>query len=71
MVFLDQSIDTGTANGRLVFHIMASLSEYEADLTRQRVLEGLESARERSGGTLPVVGLASLLTSARTLRSFQ
>lgn len=54
--FLDQQIDTSTANGRLVFHIMASLSEYEADLTRQRVLEGLEAARERRGGEMPVRG---------------
>ncbi|HUN34164.1 MAG TPA: recombinase family protein [Trebonia sp.] len=56
VIFMDQHIDTSTANGRLVFHIMASLSEYEADLTRQRVLEGLEAARERRGGTLPARG---------------
>jgi DNA invertase Pin-like site-specific DNA recombinase len=56
VVFMDQHIDTSTANGRLVFHIMASLSEYEADLTRQRVLEGLEAARERRGGNLPTRG---------------
>jgi DNA invertase Pin-like site-specific DNA recombinase len=56
VVFMDQDIDTSTANGRLIFHIMASLAEYEADLTRQRVLEGLESARERRGGKLPVRG---------------
>jgi len=56
VIFVDQHIDTSTANGRLVFHIMASLSEYEADLTRQRVLEGLEAARERRGGTMPTRG---------------
>jgi DNA invertase Pin-like site-specific DNA recombinase len=56
VIFMDQHIDTSTANGRLVFHIMASLSEYEADLTRQRVLEGLEAARERRGGEMPTRG---------------
>jgi DNA invertase Pin-like site-specific DNA recombinase len=56
VIFMDQHIDTSTANGRLVFHVLASLSEYEADLTRQRVLEGLEAARERRGGTMPVRG---------------
>ena len=56
VIFLDQNIDTSTAQGRLVFHVMAALSEYEADLTRQRVLEGLESARARRGGALPVRG---------------
>jgi DNA invertase Pin-like site-specific DNA recombinase len=35
---------------------MASLSEYEADLTRQRVMEGLEAARNRRGGQLPARG---------------
>lgn len=54
--FLDQNIDTSTANGRLVFHIMAALAEYETDLTRQRVIEGLESARIRHGGELPKRG---------------
>jgi len=56
VLFLDQKIDTSTANGRLVFHIMAALAEYEADLTRQRTIEGLEAARERNGGSLPVRG---------------
>lgn len=56
VIFLDQNIDTSTANGRLTFHIMAALAEYEADLTRQRVLEGLEAARTRHGGALPTRG---------------
>jgi DNA invertase Pin-like site-specific DNA recombinase len=35
---------------------MASISEYEAELTQQRVLEGLEAARARRGGQLPTRG---------------
>jgi DNA invertase Pin-like site-specific DNA recombinase len=54
--FLDQSIDTSTAQGELVFHIMAALAQYEAALTRQRVRDGLEAARERHGGKLPPRG---------------
>jgi DNA invertase Pin-like site-specific DNA recombinase len=54
--FLDKDIDTSTANGRLFFHIMAALAEYEADLTRERVTDGLEAARERHGGKLPTRG---------------
>ena len=69
VIFLDQNIDTSTAQGRLVFHVMAALSEYEADLTRQRVLEGLEAARDRHGGALPVRGRRSPRSSGRTLRS--
>ena len=56
VVFLDQNIDTSTPHGKLVFTIFAGLAEYEADLTRARVLEGLEAARERRGGTMPTRG---------------
>jgi len=53
---LDQGIDTSTPNGKLIFHIMAALAEWEAAMIRERTLEGLEAARERHGGKLPVRG---------------
>lgn len=53
---LDQSIDTASAMGRFFFQIMAALAELEASITRERTLEGLASAKERHGGTLPVRG---------------
>jgi len=56
VVFLDRDIDTSKPQDKLIFTIFAALAEYEADLTRQRVLEGLEAARNRRGGTLPVRG---------------
>ena len=56
VVFLDQHIDTSTAEGRLIFHIFASIAEFQADLTRQNVLDGLEAARARHGGRYPVRG---------------
>ena len=56
LVVLDQAIDTRTANGRLVFHIMCALAEWEAAMTAERTVEGLEAARERHGGSLPVRG---------------
>jgi DNA invertase Pin-like site-specific DNA recombinase len=40
-------IDTTTANGRLVFGIFAALSEFEAELIRERTKAGLVSARAR------------------------
>jgi DNA invertase Pin-like site-specific DNA recombinase len=40
-------IDTTTANGRLVFGIFAALSEFEAELIRERTRAGLASARAR------------------------
>lgn len=53
---LDQDIDTRTAMGRFFFAVMAALAELEAELTRERTLEGLAAARERHGGVLPTRG---------------
>ena len=41
------SLDTTTANGRLVFGIFAALAEFEAALIRERTQAGLASARAR------------------------
>ena len=67
---LDQDIDTSTANGKLIFHIMAALAEWEATMTAERTVEGLEAARERHGGKLPARGpsiTADQIETARTL----
>lgn len=52
---LRESIDTTTPTGRLVFHIFASLAEFERDLIRERTSAGLAAARARgrSGGRPP------------------
>lgn len=47
LVSLNDQIDTSTASGRLVFHVMASLAEFEADMTRERTRAGLAAARRR------------------------
>ncbi len=44
---LQESIDTTTSGGRLVFHIFCSLAEFERDLIRERTNAGLQSARAR------------------------
>jgi DNA invertase Pin-like site-specific DNA recombinase len=44
---LQENIDTTSGVGKLVFHIFASLAEFERDLIRERTLAGLESARAR------------------------
>ena len=41
------SIDTSTANGRLVFGIFAALAEFERALIIERTKAGLEAARAR------------------------
>ena len=47
VVFVDQSIDTTQAGGKLIFHMFAAIAEFERDLTRERTLAGLASARAR------------------------
>jgi len=49
---LNESLDTSSAGGRLLFHIMGALAEFERSLIRERTVAGLAAARARgrSGG---------------------
>ena len=44
---LQESIDTTTPGGKLVFHIFAALAEFERDLIQERTSAGLAAARAR------------------------
>jgi len=44
-IALDQRLDTTTPSGRLLFHMLAAIAEFERDLIRDRVLAGLRRAR--------------------------
>lgn len=44
---LQESIDTTTSGGKLIFHIFASLAEFERDIIRERTKAGLVAARAR------------------------
>ena len=44
---LQENIDTTTSGGKLIFHIFASLAEFERDLIRERTNAGLSAARAR------------------------
>lgn len=46
-ISLTEKIDTTTPTGKLVFHIFASLAEFEKELIRERTHAGLASARAR------------------------
>lgn len=50
-----ESIDFSTATGRLMLTVIAALAEFERETIRERVLEGLASARARgrTGGRPP------------------
>jgi DNA invertase Pin-like site-specific DNA recombinase len=44
---LQENIDTSSGVGKLVFHLFASLAEFERDLIRERTQAGLAAARAR------------------------
>jgi DNA invertase Pin-like site-specific DNA recombinase len=47
LVVLDQAIDTSTPAGRLLFHVLGSIAEFERDLIRERTTAGMRAARRR------------------------
>jgi DNA invertase Pin-like site-specific DNA recombinase len=66
---LQESIDTTTSGGKLIFHVFGALAEFERDIIRDRTMAGLESARSRGRKS----GRSHVMTAAkaeiaRTLR---
>jgi DNA invertase Pin-like site-specific DNA recombinase len=45
LIVLDQAIDTTTPAGRLLFNVLAAISEFEHSLIRDRVMAGIRRAR--------------------------
>ena len=58
LVVLDQGIDTSTALGRMFFHILGAIAEFEHALMSERTMDGLAAARARgrTGGQKPKLG---------------
>jgi DNA invertase Pin-like site-specific DNA recombinase len=59
---LSESIDTGSAAGRLQLNMLAAVGQFERDLLRERTREGLQAAKRRGKklGREPVVPLHKL-----------
>lgn len=47
LVVLDQAIDTSTPAGRLLFHTLGAIAEFERDLIRERTRAGMAAAKRR------------------------
>jgi DNA invertase Pin-like site-specific DNA recombinase len=65
---VQESIDTTTPGGKLIFHIFGALAEFERDLIRERTVAGLAAARARgrTGGRPPSM-TAHKVTVARQM----
>jgi len=66
-VSLHEGVDTSTAQGRLVFGIFASISEFERELIRSRVRSGFAAARARG----KVLGRPPVLVDSSTVRALR
>ncbi len=65
---LTEAMDTTTAGGKLIFHIFASLAEFERSIIRERTMAGLASARARGKlGGRPKSLTAEDLQAARAM----
>ena len=67
--YTDSSIDTTTANGMLVFNILASVAQFEKDLITQRINAGIDYAREHGTKSGKAIGRPSALISDYDVRT--
>ena len=44
---LDQQIDTTDATGRLLFHMLGAIAQFETELRAERQIDGIQSAKAR------------------------
>lgn len=49
VVSIKDSIDTTSAAGKLMFHMIASFAEFERDLIRERTMAGLKASNKKKG----------------------
>ncbi|MBU3114885.1 recombinase family protein [Clostridium lacusfryxellense] len=65
---LQEKIDTTTSGGKLIFHIFASLAEFERDIIIERTNAGLKAARARGRiGGRPKVMDTKKISMAKSL----
>ncbi len=67
---LTEAINTTTSGGRLIFHIFASLAEFERSIIKERTLAGLSAAKRlgRVGGRPPSLKAEDLIAAKALLK---
>ena len=67
LVVLKQHIDTTTPTGRLAFHILGAIDEFQRELIIEGTREGLDAARARgrTGGRKPKLSAAKAAAARR------
>ena len=67
LVVLKQQIDTTTPTGRLVFHVLGAIDEFQRELIIEGTREGLQAARARgrTGGRKPKLNARQAATVRR------
>ena len=45
-IVLDQQIDTTTATGKLLFHMLSAIGEFERELINERIKDGINKAKK-------------------------
>jgi len=60
---LNEAIDTSTSGGRLTFHIMAAMAEFERSIISERTKAGMSAAKSRGSliGRRPALSQAQIL----------
>lgn len=64
---LTDGIDTTTPSGKLVFHIMGALAEFERELIRERTKAGMLAAKERGA----ILGRPKKLTPSQIAQAYR
>jgi len=62
---LSEAIDTSTSGGRLTFHIMAAMAEFERSIISERTKAGMSAARSRGS----LIGRRPALTPEQILEA--
>jgi len=67
---LDQSIDTSTSEGKLMFHMLGAFAEFENDIRRERQMDGIAKAQANGVkfGRKPVL-TSKQISTIRRLRN--